>query len=293
MEKMKMSHNELEMMSPFSILSAVNRLLAELPDLLGPEAWSREGHRITTTLEQLEHTRDRQELAKLASQLQSTIAKYDRARTRLNAELHIQADVLGTLDQSLAEIANTLDLNEVQTLGSIAATTYALSWSVESDDIVPLEVLKTRAMSLKEGGVGGAKSVKFSNMSVDLGEVSEIVAGTLLNGFSILEKPHPFLIAAGILLMFRALYKAMTVQITERDASVFWGIIQSRDPQNNTATEHAILETTNRERMARGLSPLNKLEFSNALITLEALKCITAVPDHSRTWRIVERYQVK
>jgi hypothetical protein len=137
------------------------------------------------------------------------------------------------------------------------------------------------------------RSIKLSNLvHADMGTILEIVASGVLTGADIAAQPHPIIIAAGLLIMIRSFTHAITVEFSEREASVFWGLIQACD-KKKVATFDAVVERTNAVRNEVGLSPLSKEEIRLALRVLESIKCIRPVKKRLGTWRIRERWRTE
>jgi hypothetical protein len=264
--------------SPLNVLVAFQRMLPDLPGLVGPE-WPQIEREVREKLARLRASADSRERMALSTDLVKLALGHEAAHQRLNAELEIQAQ-LGDY------------LEEQGIAGEAArASAVALSWSIDPADVPSAEDLATRKVTIRPGGIDGGKSVKLRNLRLDLGEFSELAAGAMVTGMDIIDKPHALIIAAGVLLTVRALTKAMTVEIGEQEASVFWGFVQVREA-DNCASEAAILETTNAERAKYGMEPLTNVQFRNALRRLEQLKSIAPAGDPGR-WRIIERYKIE
>jgi hypothetical protein len=234
-----------ELMSPFNIFAAVTRLESELPALVGPEVWTQIGNRVIALLDQLRQSNVPNEQRMFAGDLFKLLVAYPDARERLTTELRLQDGIGAELTEDLALLASQFGIDTGNLESQVAAGLFAVRWSIPAETFPNAEEVHTKSITVKEGGLDGAKSVKFRNLDLDFEAASEIAAGAFLQGFAILDKPHPFVIAAGMLLLIRALRKTMTVQISERDASVFWGFIQARN-QDNIAPESAIFDRTNK-----------------------------------------------
>ena len=270
---------------PYQILSAIKRIEAELINIVGEEdSVIRD---VSVLKVKLEQATNRDEQLKLASQLIAHVATNEKIKDILNAELTLQRELW---NQLASEIPETISLQASKQ--TVALTTYALKWQLDSEQLPEIDEISERNISIKHGGLGTGKSIKLKNLSLDIGEMSEIAAGIMLAGFNIIDKPHPFVIAAGILFAIRALTKAMTVQLSEGEISVFWGMIQARDAENMTQFEN-IVQQTNAERDKSGLDSLTERQVLNALARLEQLKSVEKVAELSGTWRIVERFKVR
>jgi len=137
------------------------------------------------------------------------------------------------------------------------------------------------------------RSIKLSNLvHADMGTILEIIAGGVLTGADIVAQPHPIIIAAGLLIMIRNFTHAIKVEFSEREGSVFWGLIQACD-KKKVATFDAVVERTNEVRNDVGLTPLSEGEIRLALRVLESIKCIRPVKEKQGTWRIRERWRTE
>lgn len=280
-----------DFMSPYNILAALNRIEEELPTLVGEEGWSKIGEDLITTLDKLRLSTDSAEQEELADKLIDLVSGYGQARACLNAEIDVQVAVKDELAGDLKAIAERLagiSKDDAQTF--VEAAYYPLGWSFDPEVLSKPD--PERRITIKPGGLKGGRSIKFSNVHLDLGEMSEMGAGALLLGYDAITKSHPLVIVAGVLLTIRALSKAMTVELSEQEASVFWGFVQSRD-RENSASNRAIFEQTNVERRRYGLDALTEAQFKNAMIILEQLKCIEKVEGKPDSWRIIEQYKIR
>jgi uncharacterized protein YkwD len=280
-----------ELASPINILSALKRLRHELVTYLGLDVYAQMSSNFDAKLAALQASHNIEEQETLADELQDMLLPYEPARERLLVELYIQAAMFNDLENDLITIAEQLGENTESLTASIVAVTYTTAWQIPSQNIPKSQEIQTKSITLKPG-IEGTKSIKFSNISLDFSQASQIVAGVLLNSLAILDRPHPFIIAAGFLNLIGALQNAMTVQLSIRDASVFWGFIQKCDNDKH-ASESIIFNSTNKERKKYGLKLLDRVEFRNALVNLEALKSIAPVQGKPKTWLIIEKYRIK
>jgi len=213
----------------------------------------------------------------------------NKPRQRLSDELTIQAVVAANVTSSIMEMQFVLDDS------GMAAMMSGLTWEVDADTIPRKEESEegTRAITLKDGGAAGAKSVKFKNLDIDLGKTLTIGAGFLLASQDMLDKLTPFAVAGGILVMVGTLLGEMTVKIEQQEATVFWGFIVATNdrPKDRQVTTEAIFSTTNAERRKRGLPELSDEQLKHSLYKLEQLGSIARVD--SDIYRIIEHFKVK
>jgi len=280
----------------FDTIAVLNRIEDELPELIGSEGWTVVGDRIQAKMKQLRVCTDPTEQALLSVELIGLLNPYDQANKRYNVEFEIQEDLQQQMHHNVTALLADLKTSDKQLTSSAYALTYILQGTINPTDLpTPQEIakrreLRNRGIKIPRSGVGGGKSIKFQNMHLDFGEMAEIAAGAMLAGFQVIEKPHPLMIAAGVLLTIKAVTKAMTVQLTEQEASLFWGFIQVRD-EDNTASKDAIFEKTNSERKINEQKPLTKAELERSLRALSDLKSIEPIED-SR-WRLIESYSIR
>ncbi len=271
--------------APHFVLAAVKRLYAVLPDLVGETAWNEIQDQVDAYIAALE-TKPNEYL--VSTQLVGLLAQYESARQRLAAEIKVQEVISRNIAAQMQVIAQALGFDPTTTDGLSAAAYAHLEWEVDPATIPAPGEDANRSITMTEGGVGGAKSVKFKNMRLDLGDFSKIAAGFVTTGFDILDKPHPLLIAAGVLLTIHALHDTMKIDLSEQEASVFWGMIHS-GKLKPTKTE--IMNATNAEREKYGLEPLKEAQVRHSLVKLAQIKSIEQTGDS--TYRIIENYTIK
>lgn len=149
-----------------------------------------------------------------------------------------------------------------------------------------------RLIKIKEGGIDVGKTIKIRNFHLDLAMIGELAASTTMTVDKIIHQPDPQIVVAGVLLIIRSLTRAITVQLSEQETSVFWGFVLARDA-NNVAEEGLITESTNKERVKIGLLPLTNEQVKNILCRLKALKSVEFVKGKQDIWRIVEKYKIE
>lgn len=271
--------------APQFILTAVLRIYDDLPVLVGVD-WATIQPQVDAHIAALKAQPD----AFLEStQLFGLLAGYEPARQRLSDELTIQAIVAANVISPLTKMQFALDD------AVMAAMMSGLVWDVDATTIPTTDdsEKETRAITMKDGGAAGAKSIKFKNLDLDLGKMLTIGAGFLLAGQDMLDKVTPFAVAGGILVMVGTLLGEMTIKIEQQEATVFWGFLVATNehPKDRQATTGAIFTTTNVERHKRGLLELTGEQFKHSLYKLEQLGSIVRVDGD--TYCIVERFTVK
>ena len=271
--------------TPPFILAAVKRLYPDMPDLVGTDAWASLQPQVDSYIGTLEAQPD----AYLAStQLYGLLAQHEAARQRLSKELIIQETVANSITASMKQMGVTAD----DTL--LASILGSMTWDVEPETVPSAEEREqTKGITLKDGGVSGGISIKFKNLDLDLGKMMMLGAGFFVAGQDMLDKPSPFMLAGGVLVLVGTLLSEMTVKIEQQDATVFWSFIVATNNQTNDrqATSDAIFTTTNAERTLRGLPELTHQQFDHSLYKLVELGSIARVD--ANTYRIVEKFKVK
>jgi hypothetical protein len=275
--------------APHFVLAAAKRIYAELPMLVTDSEWANIQPQVDTCLAALE-TQPDNFLA--STQLVGLLAQYEPARLRLAQEMKVQEVISANISHEMAKIAGQLGLNP-NAIDGLAAAAYArLTWEVDPETVpAPDEEVRTRGITLSDGGVGGAKSVKFRNMQVELWDFTKVAAGFVTTVFDTVAMPHPLLIAASVILTAAALHDALKVELSEQEASVFWGMIRAElNGKRGGLSEEIVLATTNDERKRYGLQPLSSLQVRHSLRKLEQ---IASIEMSDGVYRIVERYTIK
>jgi hypothetical protein len=275
---MTVNHN-----APHFILAVIQRIYPDLPDLVGAD-WATIKPQVDAHIAKLEATPD----AYLASmQLVGLLAEYELANQRFAVEIKIQEVIGQNIAKPIADIAKSLGLAPETIAGLYAAAFSRLAWEVDPDTIPAPDDMVTRDITLNEGGIGRATSVKFKNMRVTRWDFATIAAGFVATGFDITNTPHPLFIAACIILTAGALRDTLNVSLSEQEASVFWGMIQAG---KLNLTEADVLLATNKEREQYGLAALNAIQVQHSLTKLEKVKSIEKSGDK---YRIIEGYEIK
>lgn len=267
-----------------NLLVALIRLKDVLPDLVGQEAWKRVGDDFIVQLNQLNRSTTDDELIELAVKLGETIAAFGAARQHLYEEVLALSLLREAVEDRLGETMHADALDSRSTEDAII--TLQLLIDLELEDIGEEE---TRTLTLAPGGLGGGKSVKVENFRINYEEIAEAAAGAVMTGVDIAGKPHPLVISAGILLIIQGILGAITVPITEREASVFWGLLKAQRTSSGV-DELSLIKEVNAERARFGLHRLSDGLIIHTLRELEKLKSVELVDG---AWRIVEEYKVR
>jgi len=267
-----------------SVFLAISRLREDLPKIIGHQSGSNVNE-IDALIDKMESSINKEEKWRLALQFIEMVSPFPKARQRMFSELYIRPGIQEMIFLKVIGIAR-----------SIGADRKIVSSSVDkSFGMLEVEIhhslASTRILSIKPGGLGGGKSVKLKNLHLDISEMSKIAAGFLIAGYEIIDNPHPLLIVAGCLLIVQSLTELMVIEITELEASVFWGLIQAID-EHNCANLSAITSCTNNYRNKIGLEDLTSQQTKYALSKLQSTKVIEVNDEKAGIWQVMEKIKI-
>lgn len=251
-----------------------SNIIDELPSLIGTTDWEKISHDFELKLEWLKKSKSETERIQLSSDLVEMIAPYSLARTRF-IELIKILDPYNAIFVGVASIA--------QQIGIEKHITDQLKMVTSKEYYQGLKVMKIR-----KGGDKG-KSIKLGNLDIDFAEMTELFASMVSTMAGIVGQTNYLLIAAGVLLITRSFHKALTIDLSEHEASVFWGFIHICDDKKISNGDD-ILKSTNHERKKIGLKPLSKEELKNALHKLASIKSVQPIEGRRNVWQIIEKH---
>jgi hypothetical protein len=269
--------------APQFILSAVTRIYDDLPTLVGTD-WATIQPQVDAHLAAL---RAKPDAVRESATLFGLLARYEPARLRLDQELTLQKIIATNISPVLADMQ--FSANDAV----LAAVMTGLSWEVDPATVPTTDEqdYASRAITLKDGGVAGGKSIKFQNLDLDLGKMMTVGGGFLLGAETMLDKLTPLAVAGGILVMIGTLLGEMTVKIEQQEATVFWGMIQATGTMRGAGMHAAnICEVTNTERAKYGLDALSEAQVRTSLTKLVQMQSIAQTGD---AYRIIETFKVK
>ncbi|MEA3334908.1 MAG: hypothetical protein U9R25_03295 [Chloroflexota bacterium] len=276
-------------MSPNNVLVALSRMEPDLPDLLSLEDWQADGDTFSAQLEMLRQSTDPDEQLAISQSLIDLLTDYPVVNDRLQTELHAQAMFERMLTTRMSALAETMGIESDAVEPSITAAMRA----VHADVVEPSRSTDpSRLITIKAGGRDGGEVIKLSNLTLDLATMASLLANTTLIGASLLHQTNPILIAASILSLIVSFREGLSVELSEQDATVFWGLVKACD-WDQIADEAAIISWTNYERERVGMPPLHDYYVKRTLEKLEDLKCIRPVKGRPDTWRLVDRYVIR
>lgn len=276
-------------MTPGNILAALDSLEGELPLLTGKDAWETIKDEFRTLRLRLRDSNDPEERDRLASELIDLLVPYEHARDGLNEEIrlqHIRTVLRDTMETDLPAFAKAMGLDKKIVEPSAAVALESIM--AEPEDLGA----GVRLIKIKEGGKDVGKTIKIRNFHLDLAMIGELAASTTMTVDKIIHQPDPQIVVAGVLLIIRSLTRAITIQLSEQETSVFWGFVLARDA-DNVGEEGLITKYTNKERVKIGLLPLTNEQVKNILCRLKVLKSVELVKGKQDIWRIVEKYRIK
>jgi hypothetical protein len=134
------------------------------------------------------------------------------------------------------------------------------------------------------------RSIKVSNLSRDVSTLLEH-GGTSVLGVAG-ATVNPVLLVIAVLLAIKGLRKAASVELTEKEACVFWGVIQA-SKRGYVAESAAIIRHTNEEMERYQLAPLSEAQIHNSPSRLAELKVIASIPNEAGQWRIIEGFTIR
>ena len=270
--------------TPENILIALARLEDELPALVG-EVWGAVDEPFGETLGALRASTTAEEARRLAVALVRMLKPHAKAMRRLNAEIAAVAALREAVESDLADVAARMGFSAAGVSASATILLQMLPSVAEAEE-------GSRHIWIKPGGLEGATSLKLKNIDPSPADLVTLGAGLVTAGSDMLDKPHPLVIAAGLLASMASMAEMATGQIEEREASVFWGLIKARDG-TGAAGEAAIVRHTNITRQRLGLEALDAREVRNALQRLGEMKSVARTVGPADRWRIVERFTIK
>jgi hypothetical protein len=279
--------------SPSLVLAAVRHLYPELPAILSAAEWEEIRNPLDAAIATLASPGRASEYSVAIIEIVQLLAKYDVSRTMLSARLAAQDFVLSLVNDQPGGIKHiaAAEIDDTELFGTVLA---AATIEIDKEAISATDTASDRGITLHQGGLGGAKSIKVRNFHFDFAELAKLASASLLSLQSTLANPAPLLIAASALMIIQSLVAAITQSIGEDEASVFWAFIQVvGNSKNKTATESELRATANRERKKFGLAPLKANEFTRALKRLESLSSIERSATGKSAWRLVESYHIR
>lgn len=277
--------------TPHRILLVLSSMQEELPELVGNQAWQEIAGQFTALLSELQVAKGEARRQELSASLIELIVPYRPARQRFWEGIRQEAKD-EELDRFSAYVQTGLTRLDGQLGGygrDVPGIYQAAAQYIVMD--IPHADAVQRLVTLSKGGVGKAESIKAGNFKLDIRHLSEMAPGVVLTvGEKIIDAGNPILIAAGVLLILQSVLKAMTVEISPTEASVFWGFMCACE-KDMTSTEEKIRKRTNQERKKVGLKPLTGDEVRHALHVLKTMKTVRSL-DQKGQWQIMEKYRV-
>ena len=260
----------------FAQVTAIKQLLLELPNIIGMDEYHRIEAEVLVYQEEFDKTEDKEQQAELALKLMRVIWNYPDASNRFN-QIKTDTDICNKVLKNLSLILPSLGFDQ--------------QISRKLSDITTNP--STRIIVIQPGGQGKTKSIKVGNLDFDFGEFGQLAAGIILAAQDVVEKPNPLLIATGIILISASIYSASTKEISEQEATVFWGFIKLVEGGKKYASSEEIWHNTNIERGKLFLTNLSINEVKASLLKLKNIYTVNQMGLKGNYWQITEKYHIK
>lgn len=254
---------------PTQILEAIRAFYDDLPSLLGEKQWPAARPVIDEWIARLAAAPAESQGLEASMELVASLSRYPNARERLRSELSRQ-QVQAVLGESQALDKAIIDLFRYD----------------EGDQE------KTRHVVINADGTGGGTSRKTGNLRLDVRRLLDIITDTATGAIGVLTSSHELAIVSGVLGVIRGINKAITIELTEKDARVFSALIEGHADEA-AISEGALLELANARRKALGLAALQLEELRASLYILEQIQSVARVPEMPDHWAIVESYRIR
>ena len=245
----------------------VQEMAADLPTLVGPEAWPRVEQELAALNAGWAAADDTRRVG-LAARYRTLLAPYPAARTRLAAAL----DTAEQNDDVLLGVAGLLEqMGKADSAAALRETTN-----------------QRYITGLKVGRA--AQSVKLmDNIEFTFWNVAASI-GAVLNTVAQVTAPdvQPTAVAGAVLLLIAALAKPFIRTIEANDASVFLGLVLAAGEGREAALAD-IMAATNSARTAGGLR-LRVLTEAEVAHSLSLLAQLGSVAINGDRWRVIEEH---
>lgn len=275
--------------APLNIYTAARRLYDDLPDLVDDDLPTVQAQ-LDEQMKAIEAASTMDDMRLPSIQIQKILRQYPNANARLNNEMRVQA----TVQRNIVGQLKSLELDDELSQQASLLAFIGIQWQVDPDTIPQTEdEIRSRTVTMQRDFSDG-KSVKFSNFELDLTAFMKLSAEFAMIGQDAIDKPKPFVIAAGVLLVLWTLRGEMTEKLTQQEASVFWGMaVACSHKSPRVTTKAAILEKTNAEREKVGLAPLTDDQLQYSLTRLLEMKSIARVEDKDDTYEMIENLRIE
>jgi hypothetical protein len=272
---------------PMDLQSALELLHGDLPRLMGKADWDAVPASFSAAIARLQTGSTREEQDRAASDIRSGLTGFVHANEEVLAQV---AELTRFRQKILPIIRGSLKDDDIADL----LATSIVRGVVRPEPVAP-SASRTRGISTKTGGIGGAKSLKLGNIRINLDKVGEFIAHSALITAHESTHPNPLLIGFAILLLANCAREAATIRIPEHDATVFWGLIQAQKQPGNSesVSEPELVETINAERSKVSRGPLTPLDILHSLNDLAGIKCVAKIEGVPSRWRITEDFKIK
>ena len=196
-------------------------------------------------------------------------------------------------DEKKARTAEKL-LSLLETAYSELDDTIALTDEMVSNciDFIPPEEpeITLDLVTLNPSGRGGGKSVKPGNIVLNIGSLIDGIANGVFTVASACQVP--WLAPFGLLLLYRSLHKASTVELSENEATVFYSMWVFRDRKCNEISQKKLISYINGLLNKYNRKSITQKELDISINKLEKIGCIVKSDLNSNSWYLRERVAV-
>ena len=257
-------------------LTAIKQVWVELPELIGEDEYHSVEAVLLDSKEELDNTADEERQSELALKLMGVIWEYPEASNRFR-EIKTNTDICNKVLAGLGLILPSFGFDR--------------SISKKLSDINSNSL--TRTITIQPGGLGKTKSIKVSNLDFDFGEFGQLAVAIILAAQDAVEKPNPLIAITSIILIAASIYSASTTDISEQEATVFWGFIKAIEGKKKYASSEEIEKFTNSEREKLFLPRLSLNEVKVSLLKLKYTNSVNQMGLKGNYWQITEKIYVK
>ena len=260
--------------SPVLVLIAVSRIYPALRERLAAAEWQEIHAELDSAIASLSDSSRSSDHPAAVLAVVRLFSKFEASREMLARRLAAQDAVLSLPGGS----------DEANAFHRVLA-------AADLDAPAPAASSPERGVTLKPGGLGGAKSLKLKNFHLDFVELLKIGSSSAASLHAVLGDPNALVIASSVLTIVQSLVASVTKTIGEDEASLFWSFIQTAGKRKDkTATKAEVRAASDKDRQEFGLAPFKPAEFTKALKKLESLSSIA--PAGESRWRLAESYRV-
>jgi hypothetical protein len=258
------------LIEPGHLAKAVESIYSELPALFGEKEWPEAERMIRDRLAVIANVGTPEpEAIEASMDLVRLLSRFPDVRERVRSQL------------AAVQLADAF----CDVIGEQGTEVLAF-FRLEEPDQASL-----RRVVINPDGTGGGATRKLANLRLDSRRLLDILTDTA-SGAIVAITGHQLAIVTGVLSVLRAINKAITVDLTEKDARVFCELVLAR-ADKVAVSESVLLETANQHRRTMGIAEITLPELRVSLCALEQIHCVARTPEIPDQWSIVESYHVR